>query len=173
MSEGTPTGTGGSMRIGTNERNSAMKALDAHLEAGRLGVEEYGERSAKAASASVASELTELFTDLPGPHPEIAGTSPLPAVPPPTALLPVIGPSGALAERPRSAIETWGPRVAGITPLLAFAIFAATGFQFWWVFLLIPVVGGLAYGTRGGRNYDDDRARDERRQDRRDQRRGR
>ena len=53
MTEGTtsPEGGGRRLRIGTAERNAAMKALDAHLEAGRLGVEEYGERSAKAAGA--------------------------------------------------------------------------------------------------------------------------
>jgi len=39
-------------------------------------------------------------------------------------------------------------------------------------FLLIPVVGGLVYSGRGGRN-DDDHSRDERRKDRRDRRRDR
>ncbi len=54
MTEGT---TGGSrrLRIGNVERNAAMKALDAHLEAGRLGVDEYGERSAGAAGAATAA----------------------------------------------------------------------------------------------------------------------
>ena len=46
-----------------------MKALDEHLSEGRLGVEEYGERTAKAANAVVAADIAELFTDLPAPHP--------------------------------------------------------------------------------------------------------
>jgi hypothetical protein len=43
------------LRIGTAERQSAMKALDAHLDAGRLGVEEYADRSAAAANALLTS----------------------------------------------------------------------------------------------------------------------
>jgi Domain of unknown function (DUF1707) len=149
MSEGTAP-----LRIGTAERTSAMKALDAHLEAGRLDVDEYGERSAKAASATVASELMALFSDLPEPHPAIPGTAPLPAVPPATARLPVVGPAGTVAERPNAFLDTWGPRIAAVTPVLAFAIFAISGFTAWWWFLLIPIVGGLVYGGRGGRDRD-------------------
>ena len=72
MTDGT-TGGGRRLRIGNVERNAAMKALDAHLEAGRLGVEEYGDRSAKAAGATTADELEELFSDLPEPHPALPG----------------------------------------------------------------------------------------------------
>jgi hypothetical protein len=79
MTEGStsPEG-GGQIRIGTAERTAAMKALDAHLEAGRLGVEEYGDRSAVAANATHASELAALFTDLPEPHPPLPGAGPAP-----------------------------------------------------------------------------------------------
>ena len=75
------------IRIGTAERDAAMKALDAHLEAGRLDVDEYGERSARASVATTAPELAELFDDLPAPHPVLPGVvgPVLPAVaPPPT-----------------------------------------------------------------------------------------
>ena len=61
------------IRIGTAERNAAMKALDEHLEAGRLEVDEYGERSARAAVATTAPELAALFDDLPAPHPLLPG----------------------------------------------------------------------------------------------------
>lgn len=165
MTEGTG---GGSMRIGTNERTSAMKALDAHLEAGRIGVEEYGERSAKAANATVASELTELFTDLPAPHPAIGGTAPLPAVPPPTTAFPVVTGAGTVAERGNSFLDVAAPRIMAVMPFVALALFFVTGYQWWW-FLLIPAAGALLYGTR----HDGDDDRDERRQDRRDRRRDR
>lgn len=161
-------GTGGSMRIGTSERNSAMKALDAHLEAGRLGVEEYGERSAKAANATVASDLTELFTDLPAPHPAIAGTAPLPAVPPPTAALPVVPGTGAVANRGGAFLDVAAPRIMAVVPFVALALFFTVGG--WWWFLLIPAAGALLYGSR---HDGADRSRDERRQDRRDRRRDR
>ncbi len=167
MTEGTGSG---SMRIGTSERNSAMKALDAHLEAGRIGVEEYGERSAKAANASVASELTELFTDLPAPHPAIGGTAPLPAVPPPTAAMPVVGDSGTVARRGGAFLDVAAPRVMAVMPFVALALFFTVGG--WWWFLLIPAAGALLYGSRHDGN-DGDRRRDERRRDRRDRRRDR
>ena len=75
------------IRIGTAERDAAMKALDAHLEAGRLDVDEYGERSARASVATTAPELAELFDDLPAPHPVLPGIAgpALPAMPPPPA----------------------------------------------------------------------------------------
>jgi hypothetical protein len=165
MSEGTPTGSGGgAMRIGTSERTSAMKALDAHLEAGRLGVEEYADRSAKAANATVAAELTELFTDLPQPHPVIAGTAPLPAVPPPTQALPVLsrGDPGTVARRTGTFLDVVAPRVMAVMPFVALALFFTVGG--WWWFLLIPAAGALLYGSR----HDDDH--DGRRRERRDRR---
>jgi hypothetical protein len=78
VTEGSSEGSSGRLRIGNVERNAAMKALDAHLEAGRLGVEEYGERSAAAAGAIAASELEALFTDLLDPHPALPGSTPAP-----------------------------------------------------------------------------------------------
>ena len=61
------------IRIGTAERDAAMKALDEHLEAGRLDVDEYGERSARASVATTAPELAALFDDLPAPQPLLPG----------------------------------------------------------------------------------------------------
>jgi hypothetical protein len=67
------TNGGRSSRIGTAERAAAQQALDAHVNAGRLGVNEYAERAALAANASTAGELADLFTDLPAPHPKLPG----------------------------------------------------------------------------------------------------
>jgi hypothetical protein len=58
------------LRIGTTEREAAGRALDAHLQAGRLDAEEYGERYARAMSARTREDLRPLFADLPAPHPE-------------------------------------------------------------------------------------------------------
>ncbi len=166
MSEGTPDS--GPLRIGTAERTSAMKALDVHLEAGRLGVEEYGDRSAKAAGAALASELTELFVDLPAPHPEIPGTARPVAVPPPTARFPVVGPSGTVARPGNAFLDVAAPRLMAVMPFVALALFFTVGG--WWWFLLIPAAGALLYGSR---HDGDDRARDERRRERRERRRDR
>lgn len=158
MSEGTPP-----LRIGIAERTSAMKALDAHLEAGRLDIDEYGDRSARAASATLASELDALFTDLPAPHPAMPGTAPLPAVPPPTAQLPVIGPAGTVEQRGNGFLDVAAPRVMAVMPFVALALFFTVGG--WWWFLLIPAAGALLYGSRHG---DDPhgRNRDRRHRDR-------
>ena len=59
------------MRVGDTERNSALEALGEHLSAGRLDIEEYGERSAKVTVARTTADLTALFTDLPAPHPTL------------------------------------------------------------------------------------------------------
>ena len=63
------------LRVGHDERTAALKALDAHFEAGRLDVTEYGDRSGAAGSATYRHELEALFTDLPAPHPEFSPES--------------------------------------------------------------------------------------------------
>lgn len=117
------------IRIGTAERDAAMKALDVHLEAGRLDVDEYGERSARAAVAVTAPELAALFDDLPAPHP------PLPGIAGPPAVVPATPP----APRPPSGMQVWGPRLVALSPFVALALFLLT--RQWIFFLLIPVAG--------------------------------
>ena len=120
------------IRIGTAERDAAMKALDAHLEAGRLDVDEYGERSARASVATTAPELAVLFDDLPAPHPDLPGVPGLPVVAPPPA---------PPAVREPSTMEVWGPRLVALSPFIAVALFLLT--RQWIFFLLIPAAGVL------------------------------
>jgi hypothetical protein len=100
--DGTPAEPPG-LRVGHDERTAALHALDAHFEAGRLDVTEYGERSGAAGSATYRRELEALFVDLPAPHPEfspIDGPSTVPERvldhrparhrPPVLALLPIL-----------------------------------------------------------------------------------
>lgn len=137
----TPGGTGPGIRIGHEERAAAERALDAHLEAGRLDAEEYGERYARAASARTQDELDALFTDLPQPHAR-------PLSPPPPAWTPPSSPY----PRP-GAVRPLGGRLgvtlAALIPLIAVALFFASGA--WIVFLLIPLVATMVYGPGGGR----------------------
>ncbi|WP_214370967.1 DUF1707 domain-containing protein [Pseudonocardia sp. H11422] len=159
----TPTEAAGDvppLRIGTAERESAVKALDEHLAAGRLGVEEYADRSAVAANATVASELTALFTDLPAPHPVVPGTALAPAA----GSMPAAQAATAPARRERGGFHGWGPRIVAVTPIVATLLFFLTGYQWYW-FLLIPAVSALVFGTGGARGGDDqDRNRDGRRE---------
>lgn len=155
------------LRIGTAERTAAMKALDEHLAAGRLGVEEYADRSAVAANATVASELAALFTDLPAPHPMLPGiTGSVPAVLP--VADPAVQESAPIAQRASNFLDGWGPRLVAITPFVAVALFFIFGYN-WVFFLLIPVMGALVYGGLG-RDHDDGHDRDRRHRDRRDRR---
>ncbi len=130
------------IRIGTAERDAAMKALGEHLEAGRLEVDEYGERSARASVATTAPELAELFDDLPAPHPVLPGiVGPvLPAVAPP--------PTPPVRREP-SGLQVWGPRLMAVTPFLALGLFLLT--KTWVVFLLIPVIAVLLGSQQRGR----------------------
>lgn len=73
-----PAGRAG-LRVGDADRGAALDALGEHLAAGRLDVDEFGDRSALAAVAVHRADLEALFTDLPAPHP----TLPDVPVPPP------------------------------------------------------------------------------------------
>jgi hypothetical protein len=121
------------IRIGNAERDAAMKALDEHLTAGRLDLDEYGERYAKASVARTQDELAALFTDLPPVH-----VAPVPSSP-------------SRQGRGMSSMPI-GVRLAGVLPLLAVVLFFATGAWLW--FLLIPVAARLfspgwhGYGRR-------------------------
>jgi hypothetical protein len=118
-----------------------MNALDAHLEAGRLDPEEYGERSARVTEARTAEDLESLFADLPEPHPLTpAGTA-----------APVAARSG---ERPArssgsGALARWGPAVSGALPVIALILFLTVPIPHAWVFfLLIPLGGALFARSR-------------------------
>lgn len=74
------------LRIGTAERESAVKILGEHMSEGRLSLEEYEERMSAALDARTQADLKALFTDLPGPHPWFMQppSVAVPALPPPS-----------------------------------------------------------------------------------------
>ena len=86
-----------------------MAALDEHLAKGRLGVEEYGDRSAAAANAVSAADLAALFTDLPAPHPTLPGTAHPPRRHRPTGVAAPVTAPGAAVRRPGAAAGEVGP----------------------------------------------------------------
>jgi len=126
------------LRIGTAERQAAINALDEHLAAGRLGIEEYAERSATAANAVLASELRALFTDLPPPHPDLPE--------PPVAAAEPRGAQPSVQQG--TVLGRWGPKIMLVVPLVAVGLFLLTRTWFW--FLLIPVAAVLFYGGDRG-----------------------
>jgi hypothetical protein len=149
MTEPAPQPAHPSPRIGTAERESAMAALDAHLEAGRLDPEEYGERSARVTEARTADELEPLFADLPEPRPHV-GTTAVPAS---------VAASGPPAQRPAPGVlARYGPAISGALPIIALVLFFTVPIPNAWVFfLLIPLGGALFARSRRG---DDGRGGD-------------
>jgi Domain of unknown function (DUF1707) len=71
------------LRIGDAEREEAFRALGEHMSAGRLDIDEYGDRSARVTAARTRKELSALFADLPAPKPLFgtAAVQPLPPAP--------------------------------------------------------------------------------------------
>ncbi|WP_433782795.1 DUF1707 SHOCT-like domain-containing protein [Actinomycetospora sp. CA-101289] len=149
MSEPAPQPAPPSPRIGTAEREAAMAALDAHLEAGRLDPEEYGERSAHVTEARTAAELEPLFADLPEPRPHV-GAAAVPA--------PVTGPAPP-AQRPApGALARYGPVISGALPIIALILFFTVPIPHAWVFFLLIPLGGALFA--GSRRADDGADRD-------------
>ncbi|MDQ2587165.1 DUF1707 SHOCT-like domain-containing protein [Saccharothrix yanglingensis] len=64
------------IRIGDAEREHALELLGEHLGQGRLTVDEFGERSARVATARTRGDLLELFADLPDPRPRFRQVAP-------------------------------------------------------------------------------------------------
>jgi hypothetical protein len=122
------------IRIGNIEREAAYKALNAHLEAGRLDPDEYGERYAKASVARTRDELDVLFVDLPQPHavPDFAVSAP-----------PVRPPMNPAYQRPLTVLA---PKLIALTPFIALAI--VLFFHTPAGFLLIPASAILLGGGR-------------------------
>jgi len=67
----------GNVRIGTTEREEAVRALGEHLSEGRLDITEYDQRCAQVVAAKTRGDLAAIFTDLPEPNP-LAITRPNP-----------------------------------------------------------------------------------------------
>ncbi|OZM82029.1 DUF1707 domain-containing protein [Pseudonocardia sp. MH-G8] len=121
------------LRVGHAERTAALQALDEHLAAGRLDVDEYADRSAAAAAAVVAADLAALFTDLPEPHPPLPGG---PKVPPP----------GEVAAPQPAPVQRWEPPLMGVVLVLAIGLFLLTRQGV--LILLIPLVAVLLWTRR-------------------------
>jgi hypothetical protein len=141
--EGTPERP--ALRVSMAERESAMRALDEHLAAGRLDPREYADRSAAASEAKVAEDLNKLFTDLPNPHPDLSAIAPVPATQQSGIERPAraAAPAGPTRED-RALGGRVGVTIMAVTPIAAVALFFITGSWLW--FLLIPAVGALIYG---------------------------
>jgi hypothetical protein len=133
------------MRIGTTDREAALTALQQHFTEGRLELDEFDDRSRRAAQAHTRAELADLFTDLPAPHPEFRSAPAVPQAP------------SWQQIRHRSTGPLGGPlfgrageTAVKLAPLIAVALFFLV-WHTWLVFLLVPITGAVVYGNRQGR----------------------
>ncbi|MGV9413325.1 DUF1707 SHOCT-like domain-containing protein [Nocardia sp. NPDC003693] len=108
------------IRIGTAEREDALRRLSDHFAAGRLSVAEFDERSGQVAAAVTRGDLVPMFADLPEPV-ETAKAVP--------------------AQREPRFGTYWPERIGPALPILALILFLVT--HQWWVLLLIPLAGVL------------------------------
>lgn len=112
------------MRLSDAERDEAIEALSEHVRTGRLDLDEFGARSAKASAAKTRRDLVPLFADLPTPRPAVLD-SPIKTAP---------------ARRLSSG-------VVPVAALIAVVLFFTVARGLWLVFLL-PAVAALLLTSR-------------------------
>ncbi|MET0132333.1 MAG: DUF1707 domain-containing protein [Kibdelosporangium sp.] len=163
MSEPQPS----EMRVGDAEREQALQALGDHMAAGRLDIDEYGDRTARVAAAKTRGELTELFRDLPDPRPTF--DRPVQVQP-----APMPAPQRGRPE----PVTNWENRplaqraYAGLVPLSW--VFAVVLFLFAFrtpVVFAVPVIITVLGGSMWGHDWSRDRKHWEREQRNRRRRR--
>ncbi len=84
---GEPVGSD-QLRIGTAEREEAVRILGDHFAEGRLAVDEYEDRVGMAVEARTRGELRPLFDDLPTPYPAFMVPPVRPVEPVPVPMYP-------------------------------------------------------------------------------------
>ena len=160
--------SGASLRLSNDERERAVAALQSHAGQGRLTDQELQTRTSAARSAVTRGDLGPLFADLPGglqldaPY---TGAQPGPAQQAyPQQAYPQ---QSYAAQQPADTNAAWGGGghepsgrwsvlLVSVIPFVSLILFFITGmawgYQYSWLwFLLIPLVGAIAYGTGSGR----------------------
>jgi hypothetical protein len=127
------------IRIGDTEREQALEALGEHMTAGRLDLEEYGERSAKITAAKTRGDLTALFTDLPEPRPTFGPSRPV--------VQPIFNEVEQQSQQVVPLARRLASAVVPLVSILAVLLFFAT--RTWVVFLLIPATVIVASAMLG------------------------
>jgi hypothetical protein len=127
------------IRIGHEERAAAQRALDQHLAAGRLEMDEFADRYAAAGMAHTRAELDALFTDLPAPHPFT------PVLPP------VRRPDTWRNYVPSSSVARVLLAVLAVVAVFTVMPFFAAGALVW--FVVIPMLSGRGLGSRCHRGW--------------------
>ncbi len=134
------------IRISDSEREDALAKLGEHMASGRLDIDEYGERSAKVATAKTRGELLALFGDLPEPKPTFGQPAP----------------GSAVAPREKTFTEKFMPVAAPVAAILVIAgvmIVLKVGFFVPFLFLFLFFNGRWGGGSSSRRRAMRDRHR--------------
>lgn len=125
------------LRISDTEREAAVAALGEHMSAGRLNVDEYGERSAQVTTAKTRGDVSAQFSDLPRPHPNFGNAErPDPAAKP------------ARAPSRRGSANATMLAVIAVAIIGFAALMVFTGGKGW--FVAIPLI--ILISNRGKRH---------------------
>lgn len=137
-----PTG----LRIGDKERESALSALGEHMSAGRLDIDEYGDRSAKVTDARTRDDLSALFDDLPAPHPTFGE---------PPAEPPAVPEDRSPARRPPggTVVQRAAAGFMGVSWIVGIGLAATT--HVWWL-IFLPIALSAVFGSVWGRGWQRD-----------------
>jgi hypothetical protein len=134
------------LRAADTDRAAVATVLGQHMSAGRLTVDEYDDRLARAYAAKTYGELAQLTADLPAPAPVRRDVPAAPAT---------VGPAGTWHGDPHS----WRSWVT--TSLIVLVIWAATSLAAWeflyfWPVWVIGPWGAVLLAQRltGGRDDD-------------------
>jgi hypothetical protein len=149
-----------SIRIGTVEREQAVKALGDHFALGRLEPDEFEERMTAAYAARTAQDLDRLFEDLP-PAAAAQGTGPYPTMQHPTGnhLTGAYPTAGYPAAFPPSHYQHPGPVAhGGYDPQAPYGRDPVSGFPYsdrskvvaGLLQLLLPIGIGRMYAGQAG-----------------------
>jgi hypothetical protein len=142
------------LRAADTDRAAVATVLGEHMSAGRLTLEEYDERLARAYAAKTYGELAELTADLPA-TPRPAAPAPRPAAPPAPA--PAGGWHGQWGWSDGHDWRAW----AG-TSVIVLVIWAATSLASWeflyfWPIWVIGPWGAVLLARAITEGRDDDR----------------
>lgn len=155
------------IRVGDAEREEALQALGDHMSAGRLDIDEYGERTARVAASKTRGDLLALFKDLPEPKPTFV---------PPVFVTAEPMPAASSVPVERSSTTPVGARIyAAIMPvawIAAVVLFFAVKTPFVFALpVILMMVGASVWGEDWSRARREHRERQVRHREWRNQNR--
>lgn len=154
-------------RIGDADRDQAVAFLQEHMTKGRIDASEFDDRMSRALKARTASELSNLFADLPAPRPPTPSEATAYQAPPwqqaaqrsfeipPWQRTPAASPEIAHHVHPaapqRSKADTALAVLAAASWPAVILVCFATSWSYWWLIFIPIFISSIASNLRKGR----------------------